>query len=102
MHRAVFGIAGAVAGVIGAIYKATFWCGIGFALLGAWWLIAGIELPKRGRPVLGAVTIVLAAFTFLCAVDRTVWMLPWIPFSPSYLRLLLEMAWIPWVIITSL
>jgi hypothetical protein len=99
---AFLGVAGAAIGVVGAIYEATPWCGIGFALLGGWWLATGIDLGQRGRLILGVVTIVLAAFAFLCAIDRTLWMLPWIPFSPSYLRLLLEVVWIPWVIIISL
>ncbi len=97
------GVAGAAIGVVGAIYEATPWCGIGFALLGGWWLATGIDLRARGRfLILGVVTIVLAAFAFLCAIDRTLWILPWIPFSPSYLRLLLEFVWIPWVIIICL
>ena len=88
-------------GVIGAIYEATPWCGIGFVLLGGWWLASGVALRPRGRPTLGMVTIVLAVFALLCAIDRALWMLPWIPFSPSYVRILLEIVWIPWVIIIS-
>lgn len=99
---AILGVAGAIVGVIGAIYEATVWCGVGFALLGSWWFVTGIELPNRGWPVLGVATIALGIFAFLCAIDRTFWMLPWIPFSPSYLRLLLEFVWIPWVIVICL
>ena len=99
---ALLGVAGAVVGVIGAIYEATPWCGIGFVLLGGWWLASGVALRQRGRPTLGMVTIVLAVFALLCAIDRALWMLPWIPFSPSYVRILLEIVWIPWVIIISL
>jgi len=95
------GVAGAVAGVIGQAYEGTAWSAVGLALLGGWWLAAGLEIRRDGRRWLGGLTLALGIVALVNALDRSLLMLPWVPFSPSYLRIVLELVWIPWLVVAA-
>ncbi|MEU6015920.1 right-handed parallel beta-helix repeat-containing protein [Streptomyces sp. NPDC047515] len=69
-------------------------------LTGVWW--TGIGLALRGeRPWLGWTTVVLGALTLLDAVDKGVFMIPWIPLSPAWVRGLLGVIWVVWAVVAS-
>jgi hypothetical protein len=95
------GLAGAVVGVIGQAYEATPISGIGFALLGAAWLGFGVALRRGGWPKLGVFTMVLGVVGLVNAVDRALWMLPYVPVPPSMIRVLLMLVWVPWVVVAA-
>jgi hypothetical protein len=97
---AALGVAGAVVGVVGQAYEATPLSAVGFALLGGWWLAHGVALRHSGRGKLGAFTLILGVLALINAVDRSVWMLPWIPVPPSLIRALLQIVWVPFVLAT--
>ncbi|MFB7189875.1 right-handed parallel beta-helix repeat-containing protein [Streptomyces sp. NPDC056178] len=69
-------------------------------LTGVWW--TGIGPALRGeRPWLGWTTVVLGALTLLDAVDKAVFMIPWIPLSPAWVRGLLGVIWVVWAVVAS-
>ena len=47
-------------------------------------------------------TIILGIISLLGAIDAGLWMLPWIPISPAWVLLLLEVIWLPWALVASL
>jgi hypothetical protein len=92
--------AGFVIGVIGtADYNAVLE-GLGLGLAGLGWLALGLRLRRKGRRALGWLTLLIALFALLGAIDRAVIMIPFIPVSPSLLRVLLEVIWIPSAIVS--
>jgi hypothetical protein len=95
------GLAGAVIGVFGSAYLASPLSGIGFALLGAWWVVAGLVLRRHGRPRLGSTTIALGVVALLNAIDTTLWIIPFTPASPAWFRVLLMVVWVPWALIAA-
>ena len=94
----VLALAGLTVGVFGTTYETTPLTAIGLALVGLGWLGVGVALRRRG---LAAVTIAVAVFALLGAVDRGLVMLPWIPVPPSVPRILLELVWVPWTIVAT-
>ena len=88
--------------VFGMIYDGTRLTALGLVLLGFWWLTSGLALRKQGTPLLGGLTLALGIVALLGAVDTGLWMLPWIPISPAWLRLLLELIWIPSALVVVL
>lgn len=69
-------------------------------LTGLWWTGIGLVL-RRERPWLGWTTVVLGALTLLDAVDKAVFMIPWIPLSPAWVRGLLGVVWVVWAVIAA-
>jgi hypothetical protein len=90
-------LAGLVVGVFGTWYEASPLTPIGLALFGLGALGLGYALRRwGGRRALGWLTIGLGAFALLGAVDRGLVMIPLIPVPPSVVRILIEVAWVPW------
>jgi hypothetical protein len=98
----LLGVAGAVIGVFGIANEGTPLIAIGLALLACWWLATGLALRGQGARKLGGLTIALGVVAALGAVDVGLWMLPWIPASPTWGRLSLELIWIPWIVVAAL
>lgn len=92
-------LAGLGVGVYGTLRETTIWTPVGLALFGLGMLLVGLPMRGRGRPGLGWATLLIAGFALLGAIDRGLWMLPWIPVPPSLLRILLEVVWVPWALI---
>ncbi|MFE3943370.1 right-handed parallel beta-helix repeat-containing protein [Streptomyces sp. NPDC059118] len=69
-------------------------------LTGLWWTGIGLVL-RRERPWLGWTTVMLGALTLLDAVDKAVFMIPWIPLSPAWVRGLLGVVWVVWAVIAA-
>ncbi|WP_326764744.1 right-handed parallel beta-helix repeat-containing protein [Streptomyces sp. NBC_01591] len=69
-------------------------------LTGVWWTGIGLVL-RRERPWLGWTTVVLGALTLLDAVDKAVFMIPWIPLSPAWVRGLLGVVWVVWAVVAA-
>ena len=88
-------------GVSGTVRETTQLSAIGLALLGTGWIMCGVAIRRRGRPGLAFLTIALAFFALLGAVDRGIYMLPWIPVPPSLWRVVLEVFWVPAAIVAS-
>jgi hypothetical protein len=94
------GLAGLAVGVFGTAHYDARLDGIGLGLAGLGWLAIGLGLRRSGRPKLGVLTLAVAVFALLGALDRAVIPLPFIPVSPSLIRVLLEVVWIPWALIS--
>jgi hypothetical protein len=92
-------IAGLIVGVVGTAKETTLLTPIGLALLGLGWLLVGRALQRRGRPGLGFLTTAMGVFALLGAIDRSVYVLPYIPVAPSVWRIVLEAFWVPAAII---
>ncbi len=69
-------------------------------LTGLWWTGIGLAL-RRERPGLGWVTVVLGGLTLLDALDKGVFMIPWIPLSPAWGRGLLGLVWVVWAVVAA-
>lgn len=95
---AALALAGLALGVVGTTYETTWWTPVGLALLGAGWLGLGGAIRATGRRGLARLTLALGVVAILGAVDRGLVMLPYTPVGPVWLRILLELAWLPWVV----
>ena len=95
-------LAGLVGGVYGTLRETTPITPIGLAVLGLGWLCFGVALRWRGRPALGWLTLGMAGFALLGALDRGAVMLPFIPVPPSLVRIVLEFVWVPWALIAAI
>jgi Right handed beta helix region len=95
-------LAGFVVCVYGTLRETTPLTPIGLGLFGLGWFAIGIALRRRGRPGLGFLTLAVGFFALLGAVDRGLYMLPWVPVPPSLWRLVLEVFWIPAAVIAIL
>jgi hypothetical protein len=95
-------IAGLVVGVFGTLRETTPLTPIGLGLLGLGWFALGVALRRRGRPGLGFLTLALGFFALLGAVDRGLFLIPWVPVPPSVWRLVLEFFWVPAAILAFL
>lgn len=74
---------------------------VALLLTGLWWTGIGLVLRRRGRPGLGWTTVVLGALTLLDALDKGVFMIPWIPLSPAWVRGLLGVVWVVWAVMAA-
>jgi hypothetical protein len=126
-HSRVATIATAV-GVIGLIMNVivvpqwhTVLPAIAITLIGGWLVALGIELLRAGHgggrtrggaaDVIGAgrasgrtrgfgwLTVVFGALGLLHAIDKAIVMLPWIPLSPAWFRLLVGLVWVVWAVV---
>jgi hypothetical protein len=98
----LLGITGAVVCVFGAASEGTRLTAIGLVLLGCWWLETGIAFRSQGIRKFGGLSIILGVIALLGAVDTGLWMLPWIPVSPAWVLLVLELIWLPWALVATL
>lgn len=73
---------------------------VALLLTGLWWTGIGLVL-RRERPALGWTTVVLGALTLLDALDKGVFMIPWIPLSPAWVRGLLGVIWVVWAVVAA-
>ncbi|MFF9349761.1 right-handed parallel beta-helix repeat-containing protein [Streptomyces sp. NPDC014734] len=85
-------VAGATTGL-----AATYVPALALLLTGLWWTGTGLVL-RRERPRLGWTTVLLGALTLLDALDKAVFMIPWIPLSPAWVRGLLGVVWVVWAV----
>ncbi|WP_435058847.1 right-handed parallel beta-helix repeat-containing protein [Streptomyces sp. bgisy060] len=69
-------------------------------LMGAGWTLTGYTL-RPTRPALAWTTMALGVLTLLDAFDKAVLMIPGIPLSPAWLRLLLGLVWLLWAVIVA-
>ena len=90
---------GALVGVFGTASEGSVLTGLGLILLGDGWIALGWALRRRGSPGFGWFTVGLGVVAVLNGVDRWFWMLPWIPVPPTWIRILLEVVWLPWALI---
>ena len=58
------------------------------------------NVPEFGLAM--GVWVLGGLLALLGALDTGLWMLPWIPISPAWLRLLLELIWIPSALVVVL
>lgn len=98
----IIGLAGLVISVLGTANEGTLLTAVGLALLGCWWLYTGLALRVNYSHKLGVLALVLAVISLLGSIDTGLWMLPWTPLSPTWLRMLLEFVWIPWALVAGI
>ncbi|MFI6964135.1 right-handed parallel beta-helix repeat-containing protein [Streptomyces sp. NPDC050255] len=79
---------------------ATYVPALALLLTGLWWTGIGLVL-RRERPGLGWTTVALGALTLLDALDKGVFMIPWIPLSPAWVRGLLGLVWVVWAVVAA-
>ncbi|HEX6232670.1 MAG TPA: hypothetical protein VFZ63_06055 [Jiangellaceae bacterium] len=90
------GIVGLVLNVIVVPQWHTVLPAVAIALIGFWLVALGVAVRRTGRRAFGWLTIAFGAVALLHAVDKAVIMLPWIPLSPGWFRLLIGMVWVVW------
>ncbi len=95
-------LGGLVVGVLGVLDEGSVLTPIGLNLLGAGWVVFGVMLYRKKRPGLGFLTTALGVMALLGAVDRGIWMLPYVPVPPSVWRFALEAFWIPAALLVAL
>jgi len=100
------GVVGLVMNVLVVPQWHTVLPAIAITLIGCWLVALGIELRKAARAsgrtaAFGWFTIVFGALALLHAVDKAIVMLPWIPLSPAWFRLLVGIVWVVWAVAVS-
>ncbi|WP_165988777.1 right-handed parallel beta-helix repeat-containing protein, partial [Streptomyces sp. YIM 98790] len=93
------GAAGLLLDVVGSAssYAHTPVVPVALLLTGLWWLGTGLAL--RGvRPGFAWTTVALGGLTLLDAVDKSMWLIPYLPVSPAWLRGLLALVWVVWAV----
>jgi len=68
---------------------------VGFALVGAWFLIFGLMLLGQ-RWAYALLTILLGVCALAAAFDRSIAMIPWIKLGPTWLLGILGLIWSVW------
>ncbi|MEZ5096828.1 MAG: hypothetical protein R2731_12345 [Nocardioides sp.] len=66
----------------------------GLAVAGVGWLLAGVLLRRAGSSRLGWLSVLIGLFALAGAVDRGLVMLPYLPVSPAFLRIVTEYVWV--------
>jgi hypothetical protein len=94
----LIGLAGLAVGVFGTIEMGSVLHPIGLALYGAGFVLLGLALRGHGTRKLGALTLTVATFALIGAIDHSLIMIPYISVSPALLRLLTELVWVPWAL----
>ena len=95
-------VGGHVVVVLGTVYEASILAPVGLGVLGAGWVLLGLMLHHARRPGLGFLTAALGVIALLGAVDRGIWMLPYVPVAPSLWRITLEVCWVPTAIVAAI
>ncbi|QSB05604.1 right-handed parallel beta-helix repeat-containing protein [Natronoglycomyces albus] len=72
---------------------------LSLGLIAGGWAMSGLAWQRAGRYAIGAMTVILAAVMGFDALDRGVWMLPWIPVSPTWVWLLLFPLWAVMIVV---
>lgn len=91
------GVLGLVLDVAGAVDDTTALPGIALVLMGVWWVGLGVLLLKRRRHRGFALTsMVLGDLALLGAVDKLVFLLPYLPVGPEWIRGPLAAVWFLW------
>ncbi|GIH04596.1 hypothetical protein Rhe02_26630 [Rhizocola hellebori] len=94
----LIGLAGLVVGVFGTIEMGSVMHPIGLALYGLGFVLLGLALRKHGTRKLGTLTLIVAAFALLGAIDHGLIMIPYLSVSPALLRVITELIWVPWAL----
>jgi hypothetical protein len=95
-------VAGLVVGIFGTVDPASLLTAIGLNLLGVGWVVFGAMLYRKRHPGLGFLTCAMGVFALLGAIDRGIWMLPYVPVPPSLWRISLEVFWVPTTLLVAL
>ncbi|MFD4319332.1 right-handed parallel beta-helix repeat-containing protein [Streptomyces sp. NPDC058548] len=98
----LIGLAGLALDVAGStlVLTPTAVPALALLLAGVWWTLLGLAL-RPTRPVLAWTTVVLGALTLLDAFDKAILMVPGIPLSPAWFRLLLGVIWVLWAVVAA-
>jgi hypothetical protein len=56
---------------------------------------------RSGHGAFGLLTVAFGALALLHAVDKAVIMLPWMPLSPAWFRLLVGAVWVVWGLVVA-
>ncbi|MFG2059272.1 hypothetical protein ACGFI9_35185 [Micromonospora sp. NPDC048930] len=88
-------VAGLAVGVFGTLKYGARLDALGLGLAGIGWLSLGLGLRRVGRTKLGVLSLLIAVFSVLGAIDHGVVPIPFIPAAPSLFRLVLEIIWVP-------
>jgi hypothetical protein len=91
-------LAGLTVGIFGTVNMGSVLHPIGLTLYGFGFLLLGLALRRAGTPMLGVITLVVAAFALLGAIDNGLVMIPYISVSPALVRVLAELVWVPWAL----
>ncbi|THV41829.1 right-handed parallel beta-helix repeat-containing protein [Glycomyces buryatensis] len=67
---------------------------LAIGLWGVGWLLAGRSWSSAGLRALGAATSLIGALALVDSIDRGVWIIPAIPFSPAWTWLILLPLWV--------
>jgi hypothetical protein len=84
--------------VIGTGMMGTRLLGAGYLLIGIWLAVLGHRLRRDGGRALGALTWLLAIVTIIEGIDRAVVVVPFLPIQPGWVRLVLALIWVVWVL----
>ncbi|MEV4415539.1 hypothetical protein [Catellatospora sp. NPDC049609] len=91
-------VGGLTVGVFGTVEMGSVLHPIGLALYGAGFALLGLALRGTRARKFGVMTLIVAVFALLGAIDHGLLMIPWLPVSPALLRVLMEIVWIPWAL----
>lgn len=91
------GLLGLILDVAGAANDASVLPGVALILMGAWWLGLGLLLWQRRRGF-ALVSIALGILALFGAVDKLVYLLPYLPVGPEWIRGPLATVWFLWVL----
>jgi hypothetical protein len=93
------GVAGLAMNVIVVPQWHTVLPAVALTLIGGWLIALGVALRRAGHGAFGWFTLAFGALGVLHAIDKAVVMLPWIPLSPAWFRLLVGIGWIVWAVV---
>ncbi|HSI94094.1 MAG TPA: right-handed parallel beta-helix repeat-containing protein, partial [Jiangellaceae bacterium] len=95
------GVAGLVMNVVVVPQWHTVLPAVALALIGGWLVALGVAAHRAGWAAFGWFTVVFGALGVLHAVDKAVVMLPWVPLSPAWFRMVVGAVWIVWALVIA-
>jgi hypothetical protein len=95
------GVAGLAMNVVVVPQWHTVLPAIALAVIGGWLVALGVAAHREGLAVFGWFTAAFGVLGLLHAVDKAVVMLPWIPLSPAWFRLLVGIVWVVWALVLA-